>query len=143
MLVSCCVTSCVRHAAYRDLVEAHLETIIITPDLQSCSSRNRNCTLIQLAQCVHLLHVLPICATKYAGCCLLQLDVIDPKLARVNVDAHLPEHELVCHDDRLSTLAACVICKVESATDEVDVAREDRDVVAVLYRSAEQLLYPG
>src|SRR5690242_13726689 len=128
-------------ALYRDLVEAHFEPVVVTPDFQSCSCRNRNRPLIQFPQSIHLLHVLPVCAAEDSRSCFLQFNVVEPKFASININAHLTQHELVCRDNRLSTFATGVICKIETAAHEIDVALEYRNVSTIWNCIGEQLLH--
>ena len=77
--------------------------------------------LVDLAQSVHLLHVLPVAPTKDARTRLVQLDVINPQLSGVDVNADLIKNELISLDDSLTTLAILVVGQIEATSNEVDV----------------------
>jgi len=83
--------------------------------------RNRDGSLVYLSQGIHLLHVLPVAATKYSRPSLQHLDVIKPYPSSINVNADLLEYELVSLCDDLSVLAGRIIDQVVAPPDEVDV----------------------
>ena len=71
----------------------------------------------------------------------MQFNVINPKPASIYINAHLVQHELVCHYNCLSALASGIICKVESSTNEIDVALEHRDIGTVRHCFSKQLFH--
>ena len=128
---------------YCCLVVRELELVVLTPNVQRRSVRYGDSTLVDLAQSVHLLHVLPVAASEYARSGFQHLKIVEPQPSCVDVNADLLEHKLVSLCDDLSVLAGRVIEQAVSPPDEVDIRRVERNVGSQHDRLAEDVLDLG
>lgn len=126
---------------YGSLVQAHLELIVVAPDLQCGIMGYRNGTLVDFAQRIHLLHILPIAATKNTWTCLEHLDVVKPELSSANVDADLPEYKLVSLSDDLPILAILISGQIVTTSNEVDVGGVECNIWSERDRAPKQVLH--
>jgi hypothetical protein len=128
----------VRGQTYRDLVHAHLEFIILAPDLQGRVVWDRDCTLIDLPQSVHLLHVLPTGTTEVARTRLEHLEIIKPQPPGADVNTNTTKDELVCVRNGLTILTGLVSSQIEAPTNKVNVRRVQGNIGSQRNRLAKQ-----
>ena len=96
-------------------------------------------SLVGLSQGIHLLHVLPVAASKYTRPSLEHLNVVKPQLSSVDVKTNRVEHKLVGLGDGLTVLAILVRGEIEATADEVDVSRVDAEILRRRYGTTEEV----
>lgn len=75
---------------YRGLVVSCFKLVIIAPYFQGSAVRYRDSTLVDFAQSVHFLHVLPIGSTKSTRTTFEHFKIIEPELSCIDINTNLP-----------------------------------------------------
>lgn len=87
-----------------------------------------NGSVVDFAQLVHFLLVLPASAANLARSVLDELDVIQPDIARIPVNADIVNDELVRLGDCPPGLAGGIVVQIVAASDVVEVERPEFNI---------------
>lgn len=80
---------------YGDFVQSHFKGVVLFPKQVCRLSRNANSSLIDLTEGIHFLLILPIAASDGPRARFDELNVIQPELAGVFIEAHMLQCKVV------------------------------------------------
>ncbi len=113
---------------YRCLIQTHLKSIILFPELICRLSRNSYGTLIDLPKDIHLLLVLPATSANITRAGFSKLNIVLPQFPGVFIKTNILQGKVIGLMYSSTCFAGCIRCRVVMTANMIEIQGPELDI---------------